>query len=121
MLQKHFTKTKRLLKLLNSKKNRPTQFCEHCLCENPETTNGYTDCCNERTCDSYEALANAKREDVQRFLDSKFTVSSQLIGNVILFELPKKKVGFSINLGRAPMEEIIREIKNNTKGLRKEF
>ncbi len=69
MLKKHFTQTKRIQKIISTKKGQFTQFCENCLCANPSMQDdcNYTQCCNERGVYSDEALPNAKRDDIQRW------------------------------------------------------
>jgi len=120
MLLKDFKETKRLEKILKTKKGRTASFCECCFDINPDTDDGYTECCNERIICGSEALQNTKQSDILVFLDTKFSASSNGSGTNKTFVLLKKNKSFSISMNLSK-EDIMKEVKSHIKGLRKEF
>lgn len=120
MKAKDFETTKRVLK--DSRDKNTYNFCECCLNANPEMKDGYTSCCNELSISKSEVLLSAKREDVQNFLERKWSISSHLQGtnrNNIVFKLEKKNKKFSINMNY-DIDYIIERVSLETKGLRKD-
>lgn len=114
-----FKETKRVEGILKTKKGQHSSFCELCFCQNPDTEDGYTTCCNERVIGGRECLVNTKQDDVMNYLGTKFECSSNGSGSRKEFELENKKKSFIIDCSK-DKKSIIEDVKFYTKGLRKE-
>jgi len=104
--------------------NKNVMFCEGCLGVNPEMEQGYTQCCNELRITYPIALRMAKQEDILNALQLKFTASSngdlRMYSSIANFVLPIKEKKFSLNMEHTE-KDLIKELSENIKGLRKEF
>lgn len=119
MKQKDFKHVKQV-----KKQGRNKTFCECCLRPNPTVDDGYTSCCNERAVSYEEAICEAARYDVQEYLGAKFEVSTSLHSydkyhTAFIVKLPNKGVEFILYTS-ANLEHMIKQVKQNTKGLRRE-
>lgn len=82
---------------------------------------GYTVCCDELSISKNEALLNAKREDIQDFLEIKWNISSYLSRasrHNVIFRIEKYNKEFSINM-KYDIKFISERVSIETKGLKK--
>ena len=117
---KDFKITKQVKK--DSLKKTTHSFCELCFRVNPNTEDGYTTCCNERSVSKSEALEMAKSQDVMNYLNTKFEVSisnANYSSSSAKVELPNKKKVFNLSMTKSE-EDIAASVLENIKGLRKE-